>query len=45
MRIKDVEEEVIKNQKVEEYCVCAVIHIAQIGVWQWNIKTCKQEYE
>jgi hypothetical protein len=33
MRIRDVEGEVIKNQKVEEYCVHVIIHIAQIGTY------------
>jgi hypothetical protein len=45
MRIRDVEGEVIKNWKFEEYCVCGIIHMAQIDIWQQNITTCKQEYE
>jgi len=33
------------NRKVGEYFVCGILHMAKIGIWKQNIKTCTQEYE
>lgn len=33
------------NSKVGEYCVRGILHMVKRGIWQQNIKTCKQEYE
>lgn len=33
------------KRNVGEYCVRGILHMTKIGVWQQNIKTCKQEYE
>jgi hypothetical protein len=29
------------NGKVGEYSVHGILHMAKIGIWQQNIKTCK----